>query len=113
MPDVIKFRQPLMEKAGSTDFSLRLLMVDVKIPLVKMILQEVDEAGVFIEEPNGKTISVRHEGPAAEAFLAHPNYRAVMESLPDALVGGTSLPAPADIVVKEPPPPPAPKEPTP
>ena len=111
MPDVIKFRQPIMDTAGGTDFAIRMLIVDVKIPLVKFLLQEVDEAGVFIEEPNGKTTSIRHEGAEAAAFLAQPVYKSIMEALPAALVAGTSLPAPADIVVKEPSP--TPEEPTP
>jgi hypothetical protein len=123
MPDVIKFRRPILSKAGETDFALRLLQVDMAAPLVKMLLQQVDDVGAFVE--NGETFSVRHEGPAAEAFLARPEYKAVMGSLPEALVAGQSLPEEADLIargedssIQEPvappaPPPPAPEEPPP
>lgn len=97
--DVIKFRNPILSRTGATDFRMRMLVVDMQLPLVKLLYQQAREDGTFVE--NGETFSVRNEGVKALEFLARPEYAAVIGSLTETVVAGENLPAPADVVTRD------------
>ena len=98
--DIIRFRDPVLVKEGVTDVALWMLIVETQTPMVKMMLKQVDTTGTFIE--NGETITVRHEGAEAKAFLSLPAYAQILRALPAALVAGGDLPTAADVVPPEP-----------